>query len=211
MVDRQVRKKEGREAGEREERGRMDGQMAGWWPPPANSMWHHTVYGRAWYAVSTHEIVTCVSEDPRWLPFNRSCPSTNYLEYQNAVLSSSRAYSLGLTCDSPKEKQLQQHEQRQKEERKHLWTKSGTSGACFYSDDQNRMETICRTPTVVHLVSCLQRGSPLSVIGQPCLGQHPMSAVNILFPILQKDLPVGCEMSISRKHKMRLIIKMLSN
>lgn len=53
--------------------------------------------------------------------------------------------------------------------------------------------------------------SPLSLIGKPCRGQHLISGVNIHFPILQRDLPVGCEMSISRKHETCLVIKMLSN
>lgn len=45
-----------------------------------------------------------------------------------------------------------------------------------------------------------------------CLGQHLIFLVSIfIFPILHKDLPVGCEMSISQKHKICLIIKMLSN
>lgn len=53
--------------------------------------------------------------------------------------------------------------------------------------------------------------SPLSLIGKPCRGQHLISGVNIYFLILQRDLPVGCEMSISRKHETCLVIKMLSN
>lgn len=94
-----------------------------------------------------------------------------------------RASSLGLPCDSPEEKQQQQHEQRQEEERKPLGTRSGTSGACFQTDDQKRMETDRRPYTVVQPASCLQRCAPFSLIGELRLGQHLISGVNILLPI----------------------------
>lgn len=67
----------------------MDG-MVGWWP--SNSTWHHMLHSRAWWVVSTHEIVINVFEDLLWCLCNHSGPSIHYLEYWNVLLSSARAW-----------------------------------------------------------------------------------------------------------------------
>lgn len=111
------------------------------------------------------------------------------------------------------ERQRQYHRQKQREERKRLWTRPGTCGACFQADDHSRVGTTCRPlPLALPQSSAPGQGRLVSVSflfeWRAWLGSPPNFWGEYSFSHQQKDPPVGCEMSISRKHKKLLVIKM---